>query len=149
MAQARQCIKCSGSQESIVIFGVEIDRCPKCGGLWLDGGEIKQLNEQRNARADDKTLEEAIARLAKRDSPGGTPVVQSGEQVVKSTPCPACSGKLTAVLFAGSTIEQCNACHGVFLDKGELQKAMELVDSNEATTIMALAGSVTTSGSIG
>lgn len=149
MSQARKCIKCSCPQESIDIFGVAIDRCPKCGGLWLDGGEIEQLNEQRNARRDDAGLEEAIARLAKRDSGGPTPVVPSGEQVVRSTPCPACSGKLTSVLFAGSTIEQCNACHGLFLDKGELHKAMELVGSNEATTIMALAGSVTTSGSIG
>ncbi len=149
MGQVRQCIKCSCPQESIDVFGVAIDRCPKCGGLWLDGGEIDQLNEQRHARGDDASLEEAIARLAKRHSRGGTPVMRSGEQVVASTPCPACSGKLTAVAFAGSTIEQCNACHGVFLDKGELEKAMELVDSSEATTIMALAGSVSTSGSIG
>ncbi len=143
----RQCIKCTSSLERIVIQDVEIDRCPQCGGIWLDAGEIEALNERRKADVN-ASLEDAIVRLSKHDS-GGPAVVPSGEQVVETHRCPACEGKLTNVNFAGTTIELCNGCHGVFVDKGELQRAMELVDSNEATTIMALAGSVTTSGSIG
>ena len=61
----------------------------------------------------------------------------------------ACAGKLAVVSFSESTIVLCGACDGVFLDKGELQRAMELVGSDEATTIVALASSVSTAGTIG
>ncbi|NMX21320.1 hypothetical protein C5S30_02550 [ANME-1 cluster archaeon GoMg4] len=32
-------------QEEVEVFGpnVVIDTCPKCGGIWLDHGELKKL----------------------------------------------------------------------------------------------------------
>jgi len=149
MTQARQCIKCSCPQESIQVLGVAVSRCPTCGGLWFEGGDIRRFNEQRKQHVGDVGLEQAIARLAKSKPVGAPPAAKSDAQVVGGTRCPACAGKMTTVAFAGTTIVQCNACDGLFLDKGELERAMTLLDSNEATTIMALAGSVSTSGSIG
>ncbi|WKZ56484.1 MAG: zf-TFIIB domain-containing protein [Bdellovibrionota bacterium] len=29
--------------EQLTMMGVVIDRCPKCGGVWLDGGELEQI----------------------------------------------------------------------------------------------------------
>jgi len=26
-----------------VVYEVEVDTCPKCGGVWLDGGELQKL----------------------------------------------------------------------------------------------------------
>jgi len=147
MAGQRTCIKCNTPQEPIVIVGVEIDRCPNCGGIWLDGGEIKELIARRSSPDGDAQLEAAIDRLSKARPLGGAPPMVAGDAVHKA--CPACSGKLTIAHFAQTQIEHCNACQGVFLDRGELARAMKLVDSNEATTIMALAASVTTSGTIG
>jgi len=128
-------------------MGVEIDRCPNCGGIWLDDGEIKELIAKRTAPGSDAQLEAAIDQLARSQPSAGTPPPLAGDIV--NTACPACGGKLTIATFGQSSIEQCNACQGVFVDRGELAKAMQLVDSNEATTIMALAGAVTTSGTIG
>jgi Zn-finger nucleic acid-binding protein len=128
-------------------MGVEIDRCPSCGGIWLDGGEIKQLLAMRNAPGSEAQLEATIDRLAKARPTGGAPPPPADDIV--NTACPACAGKLTIVTFGQTIIEHCNACQGVFIDRGELARAMKLVDSNEATTIMALAGSVVTSGRIG
>lgn len=147
MAGQRICIKCNTPQEPIVIVGVEIDRCPNCGGIWLDGGEIKELIARRQAPGGDAQLESAIDQLSQSQPLPANPPMVAGDVVDK--PCPACGGKLTNVYFPGGQIEHCNACQGVFLDRGELAKAMQLVDSNEATTIMALAASVTTSGTIG
>ena len=145
MGGQRTCIKCNSPLEPIVILGVEIDRCVNCGGIWLDGGEIRELAAKRSAAGADHELEAAIARLSTQRPTGATPVRGDGPDV----PCPACSGKLTVASFGPTRIEYCNACQGVYLDRGELARAMQAVDSNEATTIMALAGSVTASGVIG
>lgn len=130
-----------------MIMGVEIDRCTSCGGIWLDAGEIKELIARRLGPTSDAQLEGKIDQLSRvRLTGGGSPARDAD---VANTRCPACAGKLTIVTFGDSCIEQCNGCDGVFVDRGELAKAMKLVDSSEATTIMALAGSVTTTGSIG
>ncbi|AET33483.1 zf-TFIIB domain-containing protein [Pyrobaculum ferrireducens] len=26
-----------------IVYDIEIDACPKCGGVWLDGGELQKL----------------------------------------------------------------------------------------------------------
>ncbi len=42
-----ECPKCwvTMRQEEVEVFGpnVVIDTCPKCGGIWLDHGELKKL----------------------------------------------------------------------------------------------------------
>lgn len=147
MAGPLTCIKCNSPLEPIVIMGVEIDRCINCGGLWLDSGEIKELIAKRPAPGSDAQLEGMIDQLAQIRPTAGAPPPRPADVV--NTACPSCGGKLTIATFGDAAIEQCNGCDGVFVDRGELAKAMKLIDSNEATTIMALAGSVTTSGEIG
>ncbi|HXD32257.1 MAG TPA: zf-TFIIB domain-containing protein [Pyrinomonadaceae bacterium] len=38
-----QCPRCDGTLETKTFENVEVDICPKCGGLWLDSGELEQL----------------------------------------------------------------------------------------------------------
>jgi len=148
MGDTRRCIKCDSDQQRVKVGGVEIDRCPNCGGLWLDDGEIDRLTTSVRASGGAE-IEEMIRKLSGSDpAPNGGNVATDAE-AVRQTPCPACRGKLTAALIGGVTIALCNSCQGMFLDAGELQHAMKLVGRDEATTIVALAGSVTTSGSIG
>ncbi|MEM0463253.1 zf-TFIIB domain-containing protein [Pyrobaculum sp.] len=26
-----------------IVYEIEVDTCPKCGGVWLDGGELNKL----------------------------------------------------------------------------------------------------------
>jgi len=43
---AIQCPKCERSmikKESGMCSGVMVDKCPSCSGLWLDDGEVQQL----------------------------------------------------------------------------------------------------------
>lgn len=131
----RDCIKCDESLEVHEVLDVEVDLCPGCGGMWLDAGEIKKLAQ---------TPADALEQVAKIDKS------KKGKSAdVIDTPCPACNGKLMIATFGPTSIEHCSACGGVFLDRGELEKAMRLVDSTEATTIVALARSVSTSGELG
>ena len=131
----RNCIKCDNTLDAKTILDVEVDVCPGCGGMWLDDGEIKLL-----AQKPGDALKQA-KKLEKGKSGNARDVVDS--------PCPACEGKLMIASFGPTNIEHCSGCGGIFLDRGELEKAMRLVDSTEATTIVALARSVSTSGELG
>lgn len=42
-ASAVHCPKCDGMLEEIAFEAVQIDRCTKCGGVWLDHGELESL----------------------------------------------------------------------------------------------------------
>lgn len=42
-----QCPRCDGGKLNELKFEeVLIDRCDKCGGVWLDSGELEQLTKQ-------------------------------------------------------------------------------------------------------
>ena len=48
-AQQEQTRSCPRDQETMakeVIHGVIIDRCPSCGGVWLDGGELDAIRHR-------------------------------------------------------------------------------------------------------
>jgi Zn-finger nucleic acid-binding protein len=34
------CVKCTSILDKSMVGDVEVDLCPKCGGLWLDYGEV-------------------------------------------------------------------------------------------------------------
>jgi hypothetical protein len=41
-----QCPRCDGSLQEMKIDEVTIDTCDKCGGVWLDSGELEQLTKK-------------------------------------------------------------------------------------------------------
>ena len=43
---ALKCPRCEGTLEEITYEEVLIDRCTKCGGVWLDAGELEHLTER-------------------------------------------------------------------------------------------------------
>jgi Zn-finger nucleic acid-binding protein len=45
------CVHGHGPLKSIVREGIEIDYCPKCGGVWLDHGELENLLEKASQSA--------------------------------------------------------------------------------------------------
>lgn len=120
---------------------VEVDYCPDCHGLWLDQDEIQALGAKSDA-----ALEELRELVASPDdeSPGQSPPSTDAA-------CPACSGRLSQAILGTFVVEHCTACGGIYLDRGELDRAMYLTRSREDTvaTIVALARSVVTSGSLG
>jgi len=42
-------------------------------------------------------------------------------------PCPSCPGSLSEVMLGAVHVDYCGKCHGIFLDRGELQAAIEAV----------------------
>lgn len=45
-AAALQCPKCDGKLQGVMFEGIEIDTCDKCGGVWLDAGELPALTKR-------------------------------------------------------------------------------------------------------
>ena len=41
-----KCPRCDGSLKETKIEEVSIDTCDKCGGVWLDSGELEQLTKK-------------------------------------------------------------------------------------------------------
>lgn len=39
----KMCPVCNRELIEVVRYGVEIDVCPKCKGVWLDGGEFEKI----------------------------------------------------------------------------------------------------------
>lgn len=139
MTNERHCIKCDTVMNPKMVEEVEIDYCPSCRGVWLDRDEIRQLAEKS---------EEALGELRELVQEGA-PATPARSSV--DAPCPACGGKLTLAVFGSIYMEHCTICEGIYLDRGELDKAMFVVKArgDEIATIVALARSVVTRGTIG
>jgi Zn-finger nucleic acid-binding protein len=122
------CVKCTSVLDKARVGDVEVDLCPSCGGLWLDHGEIERLG--RGAADDLSGLRVALAGTADPE-----PLSEA------SNACPACAGQLLEVELGPVHIEHCDKCHGIFLDKGELDQAVKAVAGSTVRQVMTLAGS--------
>ena len=98
---------CPACGETLVTFeleGIEIDQCQKCGGVWLDAGEIDEILERAG-----RSVQEL------RDA-----VKAAGESTRGKRNCVRCRAALKAVTFRGADLDRCPYGHGIWFDKGEL-----------------------------
>ena len=90
--------------------GIEVDRCPKCAGLWLDYGELDQLEDT----------------VFDKDELKGSLMFRSFDGDLF---CPKCDGRMQRFNYRAYKIELdfCEQGHGVWLDAGEEQRVIELM----------------------
>lgn len=120
-----KCPKCESvdlkKQTFLFDDSVEIDVCPTCGGMWLDKGELDQLDESVIISAEQEGFE---------------PVESIDAQ------CPSCGGKLdscTSEAMPKLVVEICRSCRGFWLDKHELEDIREMtlnLESQDAEAIV-------------
>jgi uncharacterized protein len=119
---AMNCPACDNTMIILEHEQVELDYCPACGGVWLDGGELELLLD---APEESQRL---LASFAKNANPTGTP-----------RRCPICRKKMTEVrIGAGEpplVIDECRQHHGLWFDKDELQQAITMVGSDKVQKI--------------
>ena len=101
--------------------GVTTDVCESsCGGLWLDCGEIRDLDEPHEG------FGEALRRVLEQ----GAPRSRKGR-----LRCPACSTPMREHRYRGIArvlIDECYACGGFFLDPGELRSIRDALGERVA-----------------
>jgi Zn-finger nucleic acid-binding protein len=103
------CPKCHARMEQVDVDGVVVDRCPDCGGLFLDPWEKEFLLalKERAERVDTHTQAE-----------GRRTDVQA------RITCPRDQGVMVHIHDieqAHVGMERCSVCGAVFLDAGELK----------------------------
>ena len=67
------CVKCNSILDRATFQGLEVDLCPKCGGLWLDRGEIT-----RAAKLPEQELVRLRVLLTRRDRAAAGPDREQG-----------------------------------------------------------------------
>ena len=91
--------------------GIEVDRCPQCQGMWLDYGELDQLED----------------RVLDKDELKGTLVYGAFRG---DLPCPKCGKAMTGFRYRANNLELdlCEEGHGTWLDAGEEKRVLELME---------------------
>lgn len=106
------CPTCSQAMLVLELDQVEIDYCTSCRGIWLDSGELELLLDSADAA-------EHVLRSFRE--------AQTDE---KKRKCPICLAKMDKV-HAGQTggelqlIDRCPRNHGLWFDRGELQRVLQ------------------------
>lgn len=103
---------------------VPVDICNICGGVWLDEDELYQIIQRREEVLTDKEREAVNPAEMKQTDPC---------DFAGSINCPVCGTVMSRLVYAcvsGIVIDRCPQ-HGVWLDKGELEKIQIYVEKSE------------------
>jgi Zn-finger nucleic acid-binding protein len=121
-------MNCPACKNTMIILEheqIEIDYCPGCRGIWLDGGELELILD------DADEAHHLLASFAKNSHPAGKP-----------RRCPICRKKMAEVRIGSGepplVIDQCMRHHGLWFDKDELQQAIAMAGSDKVKKVQKL-----------
>ncbi|MFN8790509.1 MAG: zf-TFIIB domain-containing protein [Bdellovibrionales bacterium] len=104
--------------QPVVVAGVEVDICPRSGGLWFDRFELDRFDEAH------EDFHELLAMIPKNPEP---------PEILKSRRSPRHPEAIMHQQPYGPkgangalTIDKCPVCAGIWLDFKELKKIREL-----------------------
>jgi Zn-finger nucleic acid-binding protein len=95
---------------------IEVGACPSCGGMWLEKGELEAIEDVR-----EHDYSEELARMPDLGYRAYELALQKGGRTLK---CPKCGVEMESREYARCSqvmIDVCPSCHGIWLDKGELE----------------------------
>jgi hypothetical protein len=94
---------------------VLVDKCPDCGGIWLDSGELEMMEKGAGH-------EKAVLMHQARKE-----LLHDAERLVNLVGfCPKCeTTKLHQVKKRGVELDVCSHCGGMYFDEGELEQMIE------------------------
>lgn len=124
-AKPLKCPRCREDMQALKLGGTEARECPQCGGLWLDLESLDRLTSERDELVATSSI------LAAR-----TPLRSTMPDTVRYVPCPACEKLMNRTNFAhvsGVILDVCKG-HGVWMDRGELQRILDFVGSGGLAT---------------
>ena len=119
------CPLCKTELKKAIFYGVEVDYCPKCLGLWFDKDELRQAKDKKDNDLNwldvDLWEDESKFRISK-------------EKKV----CPKCGVPLYEVAYGNSAIKVdiCNLCGGIWLDRGEFKRIISYLKEKEKEEIL-------------
>lgn len=119
-ATPQACPRCRAELELLRLGGTTLRSCTGCGGLWLEPAALQQLCDAHEQRA-------GVTSVLAARVPTGT----GSPDVIRYVPCPTCAKLMNRVNFSHSSGVIVDICkqHGVWLDRGELQRVLGFVDA--------------------
>jgi Zn-finger nucleic acid-binding protein len=113
-----KCPRCREPMQALRLGTTTVRECAACGGLWLDPASLQRLSDDREERAG------VVSVLAAR-----VPASTAPPDVVRYVPCPQCEKLMNRKNFAQSSGVILDVCadHGVWLDRGELERVLGFV----------------------
>jgi hypothetical protein len=104
---------------------VEVDHCLRCGGVWLDAGELETL------LGDSVQAQQLLSSFK--------PQPRCPEKPRK---CPICLRKMRKIIVAEQApavlIDQCPKQHGLWFDKNELPQVLQTASFDEGQKVQKL-----------
>lgn len=112
------CPSCQAAATSKILHSVTIDECSSCEGIWFDSDEMRIAKDSIDA--DLNWLDPHFA-------------INTDEIRAKNSQlgCPKCKNQKLVTLYYDNTnieIDLCCGCHGMWLQKGELEKIIEQLE---------------------
>jgi len=109
-----KCPICKVNLKETVFYGVGVDYCPQCLGIWFELDELRQAKDEK-----DKNLNWLDISLWQDEKKFK---ISKNKKI-----CPRCSTPLYSLNYGDSNIEVdvCNVCKGVWLDRGEFKKIID------------------------
>lgn len=97
-----------------IFYGVEVDFCPTCLGLWFEEDELRLAKDEKDKNL--RWLDFDLWRDVKKFK------IFLGIRL-----CPSCRLPLYEIYYGNSKVivDVCNLCHGVWLDRGEFKKIID------------------------
>lgn len=123
------CPRCNTHLKSEDYEHTEIDRCPSCGGTWLDAGELSQIVNIQEKKFTPEFIHETLLTAYRGISE---------DEKRSIVCCPICKIAMKAVNYdykSGIIIDSCPKGHGVWLDHRELEKVQAYREYFQAETI--------------
>ncbi len=112
------CPDCRKPLIVLELHGVEVDHCVRCGGTWLDAGELELLLEL--AGVGSRRIREALAARAWAPR--------------ERRRCPRCRRRLRPLALGEAApvmLDRCGLGHGLWFDRGEMEAVVRLLGEGE------------------
>jgi Zn-finger nucleic acid-binding protein len=111
------CPACHAGLDRYELYGMRLESCPRCHGIWLYADELRALKDRLSPSAmpSIRWMNEELDAIGKANAVPGRRL------------CPVCGDrKLLATLFgdSGLVIDWCPNCRGLWLDYHELQEIL-------------------------
>jgi Zn-finger nucleic acid-binding protein len=146
--RARKCPRCDDSTLQKVRFlgcdDISLHHCPNCEGFWLDGGELKLIDDELakimpvsghgfSDFVNNVHVPYWYKRVKRKSSETDFDVEVlpiKGAVLKASTPdrCPSCDSNLNLYRVFGMDFEGCPTCKGLWLTKEELRELKNKTD---------------------
>lgn len=114
------CPACEANLNLYAAYGIKMEGCPKCKGIFLDAGELRKLK--------DKTTSGSWITLRWMDDE--VEAIGKVHAMPSKRKCPKCrEARFLSTGFGNSTIiiDWCPSCHGIWLDRDEFQDMVKCV----------------------